>query len=100
MKLITILIVCCSTLQLYAQSVGINTPTPDASAVLDVKATDKGILIPRVILSSTIVAAPVVAPLTSLLVYTWLLLLGRCKMGRYWRRLLALARQCRYKFGH
>ena len=32
---------------LEAQSVGINTPAPDASAVLEIKSTDKGMLIPR-----------------------------------------------------
>ena len=30
-----------------AQSIGINNETPDSSAILDVKSTDKGILIPR-----------------------------------------------------
>lgn len=34
--------------------VGINTSTPDASAALDVTATDKGLLIPRVALASAI----------------------------------------------
>ena len=35
-------------LQLVAQNVGIGTTTPDASAILDVTATDKGVLVPRV----------------------------------------------------
>ncbi|MGC9330684.1 MAG: hypothetical protein ACP5DZ_02270, partial [Bacteroidales bacterium] len=32
---------------LFAQNVGINTTTPDESAMLDVVATDAGMLIPR-----------------------------------------------------
>lgn len=65
--LLTLLI----TLTYYAnaQSVGVNNPAPDASAVLDVFSTNKGVLIPRILLTATNVAAPVVAPFTSLLVY-------------------------------
>ncbi|MDN3677998.1 hypothetical protein QWY90_11845 [Flavobacterium paronense] len=48
--------------------VGIGT-TPDASAKLDVSATDKGLLAPRVALTSTIVAGPITTPATGLLVY-------------------------------
>ncbi len=56
---------------LSAQGVGINddNTNPDPSAMLDVKSSNKGTLIPRVALSSTAVAAPVAAPATSLLVY-------------------------------
>lgn len=48
---------------IYAQNVGINTATPDASAALHVKGTDKGLLIPKVALTgsndvSTVTAAP------------------------------------------
>ncbi len=59
------------TLTYYAnaQSVGINNTTPDASAVLDIFSTNKGVLIPRIVLTATNIAAPVVAPFTSLLVY-------------------------------
>ena len=32
---------------MYAQSVGIGTTTPDPKAILEIKATDKGILFPR-----------------------------------------------------
>ena len=32
---------------IQAQNVGINNPTPAASALLDLTATDKGLLIPR-----------------------------------------------------
>jgi len=49
--------------------VGIGTTNPDSSAVLDVEATDKGILVPRVSISDLSTAAPVIAPAESLLVY-------------------------------
>src|SRR6185369_15006426 len=54
-----------------AQNIGINGTgaTPAASAMLDVSATDKGLLIPRVALTATNVAGPVTSPTTSLLVY-------------------------------
>lgn len=54
-----------------AQNVGINGTgaTPVASAGLDVDFTDKGVLIPRVVLTATNAAGPVAAPATSLLVY-------------------------------
>ncbi|MCP4442083.1 MAG: tail fiber domain-containing protein [Aureispira sp.] len=52
-----------------AQNVGINTPTPDASAALDVVANNRGVLIPRLALTATGNNAPVAAPATSLLVY-------------------------------
>ena len=53
------------------QSVGVNDDgsAPHTSAMLDVKSATKGMLIPRVALTSTNVAGPVVSPLTSLLVY-------------------------------
>lgn len=47
--------------------VGINTTEPDA--ILDVEATDSGILIPRVALTATNVAAPITTPTTSELIY-------------------------------
>ena len=60
-----------------AQNVAINGngAAPDASAILDldvssaVFATKKGLLIPRIALTATNVAAPVTAPTTSLLIY-------------------------------
>ena len=56
----------------YSQNVGINSTgaAPDSSAALDVSSTDKGVLIPRVALTSTTAYAPItVSPDTSLLVY-------------------------------
>ncbi|MBV6406178.1 MAG: hypothetical protein GFGODING_02963 [Flavobacteriales bacterium] len=65
------------TVPAIAQNIGINASgaAPDASAVLDLDvaahpaADKKGLLIPRMALTATNVAAPVVAPATSLLVY-------------------------------
>ncbi|HMV13728.1 MAG TPA: hypothetical protein PKA75_00055 [Chitinophagales bacterium] len=50
-------------------NVGIGTNLPDPSAKLDVKATDKGLLIPNVSLTAKNVAAPITSPAISLLVY-------------------------------
>jgi len=54
-----------------AQSVGIGTGTftPDASSMLEIQSTNKGLLIPRVALTQTTSASPVTDPLTSLLIY-------------------------------
>lgn len=54
-----------------AQNIGINTSgaSPDASAMLDIVATDKGLLLPRVALTITTSASPVTSPATGLLVY-------------------------------
>ena len=73
-KLATILIMLISLLMgniSKAQNVGIgaSTFTPDASAGLDVNFTDKGLLIPRVALTSTSSASPITSPATSLLIY-------------------------------
>lgn len=55
----------------FTQNVAINSTgvTAHSSAILDITATDKGILIPRVSLTAANVAAPVTSPATSLLVY-------------------------------
>ena len=55
----------------YAQNVGVNSTgaAPDNSSMLDVVSTDKGVLIPRVNIADLSTAAPVTAPVTSLLVY-------------------------------
>lgn len=54
-----------------AQNVAINATgsSANASSMLDVAATDKGLLIPRVALTATNSAAPVTSPATSLLLY-------------------------------
>ncbi|HEV7348569.1 tail fiber domain-containing protein [Telluribacter sp.] len=57
--------------QALSQSIGINSTgaAPHASAALDVSATNKGVLVPRVALTATNTAGPVSSPATSLLVY-------------------------------
>ncbi len=54
-----------------AQNVGINTTgnAPDASAMLDITSTSKGLLIPRVSLTSLTDASTISSPAVSLLVY-------------------------------
>lgn len=53
------------------QNVGINTTgvAADASSILDISSSNKGVLIPRVDIIDLNTAAPVVAPINSLLVY-------------------------------
>jgi hypothetical protein len=63
-----LLIVLLIYIKTFAQ-VGINTTSPDPSSILDIQSTDKGILIPRVALISTIDITTVLNPITSLLVY-------------------------------
>lgn len=48
---------------------GFGTNAPDPSAVLDMTSANKGVLIPRVALTATNVAAPVSAPAVNLLVF-------------------------------
>ncbi|MFZ4057740.1 MAG: hypothetical protein ACOYKE_06350 [Ferruginibacter sp.] len=52
-----------------AQNVGIGTNTPNASASLDISATDKGLLPPRVALASLTDVATIASPATGLLVF-------------------------------
>ncbi len=54
-----------------SQNVGINSTgaTPNTSAILDVDATNKGLLVPRVNLLTTTDIATIASPATSLLVY-------------------------------
>lgn len=55
----------------HGQNVGISpsASVPNASAMLDIVSTDKGLLVPRFALSDITVAAPVVSPALSLIVY-------------------------------
>ena len=52
-----------------AQNVGIGTATPDSSAMLDVESNNKGMLVPRIALTSANSASPVTSPADALLVY-------------------------------
>lgn len=67
-KGIVVLVLCLVFLSGKAQT-GIGTTTPDASAKLDVSATNKGFLPPRIALTATNAASPVTSPATGLLVY-------------------------------
>ena len=49
--------------------VGIGTTAPNTSSILDVVATDKGVLVPRIAIADLNTAAPVTTPIESLLVY-------------------------------
>ncbi len=62
------LIVLFSTITTYAQ-VGIGTTNPDNSAQLDITATNKGLLIPRVSLLNINNTSPITTPAQGLLVY-------------------------------
>jgi hypothetical protein len=61
----------CASLKVSAQSIGISdvTHTPDASAALDIYSTTRGLLIPRIALTSTTSASPVSSPIASMMVY-------------------------------
>ncbi|MGB2684251.1 MAG: hypothetical protein WBC43_04470, partial [Olleya sp.] len=67
MKILTFLMLFC-TLISFGQ-VGINTTTPDPSSILDVTSTDKGLLIPRIALTSTSDVSTITSPSISLLIY-------------------------------
>jgi trimeric autotransporter adhesin len=54
------------TSSLSAQNIGVNNPTPHASALWDMVSTDKGILIPRMTSAQRVA---IVTPATGLLVY-------------------------------
>ncbi len=65
--LLSIVIFQLGIFMLYAQNnVGINTNMPDASAALDVTATDKGMLVPRMTAAQR---GLISSPATGLLVY-------------------------------
>jgi hypothetical protein len=68
-KIFTTLAFFSLTTFISAQNVGIGTPTPNASAKLEITDANRGILIPRIALTATNAATPVTAPATSLLVY-------------------------------
>ena len=55
---------------LNAQNIGINQPTPDNSALLDMTSTERGLLIPRVTLNDVNTASPIISPVAEgLLIY-------------------------------
>jgi hypothetical protein len=72
-KIILLVVIYCNFFvdSANAQNVGIsnNGAVPNASAMLDIVASDKGLLVPRFALSDITVAAPVTSPALSLIVY-------------------------------
>lgn len=69
-KYVLLILLLCTLFEIKAQNIGINNPTPAASALLDLTSVDKGLLVPRVALQSIILNAPIGAGIaTSLLVY-------------------------------
>jgi hypothetical protein len=66
---------------LSAQNVGINTTTPDASAALEVAATNKGMLVPRM---TTVQRTAIASPATGLLVFDTTLGQFYFYMGAAW----------------
>ena len=67
--IITFILLCAN--YIFAQNVGINSDgsAPDPSAILDIKATDAGLLIPRVDLDDASTATPITSPATGLMIY-------------------------------
>ena len=70
-KIILAIILCVISISVLSQNVGINSTgaAPKASAILDVDATNKGLLVPRISLLTTTDIATIASPATSLLVY-------------------------------
>ncbi|MBC7412407.1 MAG: hypothetical protein H7331_08125 [Bacteroidia bacterium] len=52
-----------------AQNIGVNTLTPDGSAIMDISHSSRGLLIPRLPLTSTTDVTTIVSPALSLLVF-------------------------------
>lgn len=68
-KIIFVLTLAIQTVFVNAQNVGIGTTTPNQSARLDVTATNKGMLVPRVMLKNSIDVSTIPGPAKSLLVF-------------------------------
>lgn len=64
--ILLLLIAVILSIKAFAQGVGINNPTPDASALLDLTSTGKGLLLPRM---TTVQRNAIAAPATSLMIY-------------------------------
>ncbi len=64
--LLSLVIAMLSIVTFAQNNVGIGTATPDASAKLDISATDKGLLIPRLTLAQR---SAIASPATGLLIY-------------------------------
>ncbi|MCF2488628.1 C1q-like domain-containing protein [Dyadobacter sp. CY347] len=53
----------------FSQSVGINTNSPNQSAILDIQSTNRGVLLPKIALQSTSDKSTVPSPANALLLY-------------------------------
>ena len=65
-KLLILFILFNTLNELRAQSVGINNPTPNATSILDITSTNKGLLVPRM---TSAQRNAIGSPATGLLVY-------------------------------
>ena len=68
-SLLLTLMSCILLISGYSQGVGIGTNSPNGSSMLEINATNKGVLIPRVTLTGSADATTIATPATSLLVY-------------------------------
>lgn len=68
-RILSILFILAASSQLTQAQQGFGTSNPAPSSVIDMTATNKGALLPRIALTSTIVAAPVNAPVNALTVF-------------------------------
>lgn len=68
-KITLIFLVFICNLEITKAQIGIGTTSPEPSSVLDISSSDKGVLIPRVSLTSTNVALPITNPVNGLMVY-------------------------------
>jgi hypothetical protein len=70
-KILLLICFSCTVIFLSAQNVGINSTgvAPNTSAILDISASDKGMLVPRVSLSSSSDATTIISPAPTLLVW-------------------------------
>jgi len=83
--LIAVIFLLCFQRNILAQqNIGIGTVTPNASALLEVQSSNKGLLIPRVTLTSEIDVVTIPTPPTSLLVYNLNALLPEGVGFYYW----------------
>ena len=83
-KITTLIIVLCMYTALQAQNVGIGTLTPNASAKLEVNATDKGLLIPNIALTSITDVVTITTPATSLLIFNTNITLPQGRGYYFW----------------
>lgn len=68
-KIFLLSVFCITALMLFSQNAGVGTNSPHASAALDITASDKGLLPPRVSLTGINDVATITSPAAGLLVY-------------------------------